>query len=164
VPVRELCAADAPACDEVVRTLPYFFGVQEGLARCAEAVRSMRGWVATDAAGDVHGFLVIDYPLPEAPEITWMAVRAGRRRGGLGRALIDRAVRDLAGEGAAVLSVLTLAASVAETGPDTYVGTRAFYRAMGFHGVREIHPPGWDDPALLMVRHLAGYHRQDHTP
>jgi GNAT superfamily N-acetyltransferase len=159
MPIRNLRPGDAAACDEIVRGLPYFFGSEVGVAQCVRAVRTQRGWVAgsADRAGGpagVAGFLVIDHPLPSAPEITWMAVRADRRRRGLGRALVDHAARELAGEGARVLSVLTLAASVPETGGDTYAGTRAFYGANGFLAIREIHPPGWDSPALLLARPL----------
>src|SRR5262249_53266629 len=102
------------------------------------------------------GFLTVDYPLPGAPEITWMAVRQERRRGGLGRALIEHAAAAL--DGARVLSVLTLAASVPQEGTDTYAGTRAFYQGMGFAPVREIKPPGWSSAALLLV--LALQHAQ----
>ena len=151
--VRDLRVEDAVACDDVVRSLPYFFGSELGVAECTRAVRSQRGWII-ETCGHVQGFLVVDYPLPGAPEITWMAVHADHRRHGLGRVLIEHAVDELAGVGAAVLSVLTLAASVPEAGMDTYAGTRAFYKAMGFLAVREIHPPGWDSAALLLVRPL----------
>jgi GNAT superfamily N-acetyltransferase len=151
--IRDLRPADADACDGVVRSLPYFFGSEVGNAACARAVRTQRGWVA-DADGEVYGFLVVDHPLPGSPEITWMAVRAGRRRAGVGRALVERAAGELASTGARVLSVLTLAESVPETGADTYEGTRAFYRSLGFLPIREIHPPGWDSPALLLARPL----------
>ncbi|MEQ4206738.1 GNAT family N-acetyltransferase [Actinopolymorpha sp. B17G11] len=117
--VRHLRSGDFRACDDIVQSLPYFFGSDVGVVACARAVRTQRGWVAEEC-GQVNVFLVVDYPLPSAPEITWMAVRAGFRRRGLGRALIDRAVRELRAAGALVLSVLTLAASVPETGSDTY--------------------------------------------
>jgi GNAT superfamily N-acetyltransferase len=151
--VRELRLDDASGCDDIVRSLPYFFGVEAGVVACAEAVRTQPGWVA-EVSGEVHGFLVVEYPLPSAPEISWMAVRAGWRRRGLGRALIDRAAQELAGAGADVLSVLTLAPSVPETGSDTYAGTRAFYVSNGFRPIREIQPPGWNSSALLLARAL----------
>jgi GNAT superfamily N-acetyltransferase len=153
--IRDLRVTDASTCDGIIASLPHFFGDPHGIAECAQAVRGQRGWVA-EVDGTVRGFLTVDFPLPSAPEITWMAVRQDRRRGGLGRALIERAATAL--NGAPVLSVLTLAASVAQEGTDTYAGTRAFYQAMGFVPVREIHPPGWRDPALLLV--LALQHPQ----
>ena len=56
--VRELLLADAPACDAVIASLPYFFGDPDGIRECAEAVRSQRGFVATDAAA-VAGFITL---------------------------------------------------------------------------------------------------------
>src|SRR5262245_24589889 len=146
--IRDLRVADASTCDEILATLPHFFGDPGGIAECARAVCNQRGWVA-EVDGTVHGFLTVGYPLPSAPEITWMAVRQGRRRRGLGRALVERAAASL--DGARLLSVLTLAASVPQEGTDTYAGTRAFYQAMGFLPVRELHPPGWSSAALLLV-------------
>jgi len=161
--VRDLRPEDAAACDDIVRSLPYFFGSESGVATCARAVRTQRGWIA-EVSGETQAFLVVDYPLPSAPEITWMAARAGWRRRGLGRALVGRAVHELTRAGADVLSVLTLAGSVPETGTDTYAGTRAFYRSMGFLAVREIHPRGWDSPALLLARPLCGPGGPDRYP
>jgi GNAT superfamily N-acetyltransferase len=146
--IRDLQVADADSCDAIIASLPHFFGDPAGIADCARAVRTQRGWVA-EVDGTVHAFLTVDYPLPSAPEITWMAVRNDRRRSGLGRALIERTVASLSG--ARLLSVLTLAASVPQEGTDTYAGTRAFYQAMGFAPVREINPPGWSGAALLLA-------------
>lgn len=159
VPVRELTAADAPRCDEIIASLPYFFGQEAGIRACAEAVRSQRGWTATRGAtvtgnGAAAGFLTVDYPLATSPEITWMAVHATARRDGLGRALVEHAARELGEAGAQVLSVLTLAESEPEPGTDNYSGTRAFYRAMEFLPVRELRPDGWVHQALLLVRPL----------
>ena len=153
MPVRELTLADAPRCDEIIASLPYFFGQPAGIRTCAEAVRSQRGWVVVESDA-VLGFLTVDYPLPASPEITWMAVHATARRGGHGRSLVERAVQDLAADGAEVLSVLTLAESQPETGADTYAGTRAFYRSVGFRPVCELRPEGWAQLALLLVHPL----------
>ncbi|HEY2673762.1 MAG TPA: GNAT family N-acetyltransferase [Rugosimonospora sp.] len=157
---RALTAGDAPACDAIIAGLPYFFGIDAGVSECARAVRGQRGFVVEEA-GRVRGFLTVDRP-PSAPpevavpEITWMAVDATRRRGGLGGALVEAVAGELSAEGERALSVLTQAAAVPETGPDTYAGTRAFYRKAGFIPIREIHPPGWDVAALLLVRPLPG--------
>jgi GNAT superfamily N-acetyltransferase len=155
--IRPLHAADAVACDEIIASLPYFFGIDAGVRACAEAVRSQRGWVA-EVDGVVRAFLTVDHPLPGAPEITWMASHAGWRRRGLGGSLVERAAAELATDGCRLLSVLTLAASVSEDGADTYAGTRDFYRNHGFVDVREILPVGWDEPALLLVRPLGVAH------
>lgn len=152
--IRPLDPTDGPACDQVVASLPCFFGDQEGLRRCAHAVRSQRGWVA-ERATEVVGFLTFDEPFPRSPELTWMAVRSGERRHGIGRALLERAADELAADGAELLTVLTLGPSVPEPGvTDGYAGTRRFYRRCGFSPVMEFRPDGWTDLALLLVRCL----------
>lgn len=151
--IRGIDPADGPDCDAIVQSLPHFFGSEAGTALCALAVRTQRGWV-TVHGGRVVAFLTIDDSLSTAPEISWMAVHATQRRRGLGRALISHAAAVLRADGARVLSVLTLAASVPEEGTDTYAGTRDFYRRVGFYDVREFRPEGWTDPALLLVRPL----------
>jgi hypothetical protein len=46
--IRPLMAADAPACDGVIASLPYHFGNADGRRECAEAVRSSAGLVAVE--------------------------------------------------------------------------------------------------------------------
>jgi GNAT superfamily N-acetyltransferase len=153
VTVRPLTPSDAPACDAIIAGLPYFFGQEQGIRDCAEAVRTRPGWVAV-REGEVVGFLTLDHPLPASPEITWMAVHPTARRTGVGRRLIERAVAELSATNAELLSVLTLAESEPEPGTDNYSGTRAFYRRMGFRPVRELCPEGWVQRALLLVHPL----------
>jgi GNAT superfamily N-acetyltransferase len=152
--IRPLNPADGPECDQVVASLPYFFGDQEGLRRCAHAVRSQRGWVA-ERSTEVVGFLTVHEPFPRSPEVTWMAVRSAERHHGIGRALIGRATAELAADGAELLIVLTLGPSVPEPGvTDGYARTRLFYARCGFLSVMEFRPDGWTDAALLLVRCL----------
>ena len=100
-------------------------------APSAEAVRSQRGFVMDDG-GEVVGFLTFEPRYDDATEITWMAIRADRRREGLGHILIER-VADLSREaGRRLLIVPTVSPS---DGPDDiengYDATRSFYRATG---------------------------------
>ena len=153
--IRPLAPADAEACDAVVLTLPYHFGNEAGRAECARAVRTQDGLVAVEE-GEVVGFLTLERHDPRSAEITWMAVRADRRRRGLGRGLIERAVDDLARDRVELLSVLTMAESEPEEREtDNYAGTRAFYRALGFVPLRELALEEWDDRALILVRRLS---------
>jgi GNAT superfamily N-acetyltransferase len=150
--IRPLAPADAEACDAVVLTLPYHFGNEGGRAECARAVRSQNGLVAVEE-GEVVGFLTLERHDPRSAEITWMAVRADRRRHGVGRGLIERAIDDLAADGVELLSVLTMAESEPEEREtDNYADTRAFYRALGFVPLRELALEGWDDRAVILVR------------
>ena len=152
--IRRLEPADAPACDAIVLTLPYHFGHEGGRAECAEAVRTQHGVGAVEN-GEVVGFLTLRRHDAASAEITWMAVRADRRRRGLGRELIERAVGELGRDGARLLCVLTLAESEPEEREtDNYADTRAFYRALGFLPLRELALESWTDRAVILARAL----------
>jgi GNAT superfamily N-acetyltransferase len=152
--IRPLASTDAEACDAILLTLPYHFGNEGGRAECARAVRTQDGLVAVED-DEVVGFLTLERHNPLSAEITWMAVRADRRRAGIGRALIERAVDDLTGAGAELLCVLTMAESeLEERTTDNYADTRAFYRALGFVPLRELELDSWDDRAVILARPL----------
>jgi len=152
--IRPLAPTDAEACDAVVLTLPYHFGHEGGRAECAHAVRTQGGLVAVEK-GEVVGFLTLQRHDPRSAEITWMAVRADRRRHGIGKRLIERAARDLARDGVELLSVLTLAESEPEEREtDNYADTRRFYRALGFVPLRELSLESWDDRAVILAKTL----------
>jgi GNAT superfamily N-acetyltransferase len=152
--IRPLAPADAEACDAIVLTLPYHFGDEGGRAECARAVRTQDGLVAVEE-GQVVGFLTLARNDPLSAEITWMAVRADRRRHGVGRKLIEHAARELAREGVEFLCVLTVADSEPDwRETDNYADTRAFYRALGFVALRELALEGWDERSVILVRPL----------
>jgi GNAT superfamily N-acetyltransferase len=155
VSIRVLGPEDANACDGIIAGLPYHFAHEQGRRDCAEAVRRDAGLVAIEDAA-VVGFLTYTYRFDEAAEITWMAVRADRRRRGIGHALIERLSEQLAAEGRWILLVLTVSPSDPGAEPDDgYQSTRAFYRSTGFVLGRDLRGE-WDaDTAVLMVRALA---------
>ena len=155
VSIRALGPEDANACDEIIAGLPYHFGHEQGSRDCAAAVRRDPGLVAIQDR-EVVGFLTYVHRFDEAAEITWMAVRADRRRRGIGHALIDRLAEQLTAEGRRVLLVLTVSPSDPGLEPDDgYGSTRAFYRSTGFVLGRDLRGE-WDtDTAVLLVRTLA---------
>ena len=149
--IRGLRVEDASACDAIVAGLPGWFADEGGIRDCAEAVRSHDGFVAEDGEGIV-GFLTHRPRASGVAEITWMAVRADRRRGGLGTSLVEAAAADQAGRGVRLLVVMTRSD---REGPDPeYDQTLAFYTARGFLRVAEMDLWGPEDPALLMARPL----------
>lgn len=156
VEVRPLSLRDAEACDAIVGGLSYHFGMEEGRVACSRAVREQAGLVATEG-DEVLGFLTWEPRFDEAAEITWTAVRQDRRRGGIGRLLLDRLGDDLARTGRRTLVVLTLSENDPDPTPepdDGYQTTRAFYRANGFVPVRDL-PREWDENlAVLLVKRL----------
>ena len=150
--LRRLTHSDAPACDAIIASLPYHFGNERGVEECARAVRQQAGFVAT-INGQVVGFLTLKNHWAESAEITWMAVSAGHRRLGIGRALIEYALAGLASQGTKYVFLLTLGPSVRDDVEDGYQGTRRFYEAVGFAPLREFGLRDWEDEAaLLLVR------------
>jgi GNAT superfamily N-acetyltransferase len=147
--IRELRPGDAPACDALVAGLPDWFGDPTGIRDCASAVRWQPGLVAID--DDVVGGFLTWIRDASAAEITWMAVRADRRRSGIGRVLLDALVGQLRDAGVAELRVKTLSSRHADLG---YAETRAFYRALGFEPVAELDVWGPENPAVLLRRRL----------
>ena len=154
VAVRFLTPEDAAACDAIVASLPYHFGDEDGRAMCAHVVRESAGLVA-DAGGEVVGFLTWRRWYGSSVEVSWMAVHATRRRQGIGGRLIEELAGSVASE-ARFLVVTTLSEATPEPDePDSYAGTRAFYRSHGFEPVWD--PVGWwndRNQAVLMVRVL----------
>jgi GNAT superfamily N-acetyltransferase len=133
--IRPLDLSDGTACDAIVASLPDWFGLEEGIRECAQAVRTQPGLVA-EVEGEVSGFLTIARPYPQAPEISWLAVHARHRRRGIGRALIRALNEQLRTHGDRLVLVKTLSDRT-DPGPE-YAETRAFYRAMGFIPVAEV--------------------------
>jgi GNAT superfamily N-acetyltransferase len=126
---------DADACDAIVASLPAWFGIEEGILDCAAAVRSQPGLVA-EVDGAVAGFLTVTRPYERTPEISWMAVHAGHRRRGIGRALVGALGDRLRAEGDRLVLVKTLSDRT-DPGPE-YAETRAFYLGLGFLPLAEL--------------------------
>jgi GNAT superfamily N-acetyltransferase len=150
--IRELDpAADTDACDAIIRGLPGWFGVPEGIAECAVAVRTAHGLVATEA-GAVTGFLTDERRSASVWEITWMAVQADRRGHGIGSQLVAGLIAQLP-DVAGLLVVKTLSDRDGDTGPE-YDATRAFYLTRGFRPAAELDLWGPGDPCQLLARSL----------
>jgi GNAT superfamily N-acetyltransferase len=136
-----------------VRDVPEYF-TSDVPAKVAADLADHHGWVADDASG-VVGFAVVDRRSTQSAEILWMAVRSTRRNCGLGTALRDHMLSELADGGLQLVEVKTLD-PVADYTP--YVATRAFWERRGFIQIDTIDPmPGWQsgDPAAICVAALA---------
>jgi GNAT superfamily N-acetyltransferase len=154
ITIRPLTADDASTCDAIILSLPYFFGDPQGREDCARAVREQSGFFA-EVDGAAGGFVTLLPHFEGSSEITWVAVHADHRRSGVGRRLIEAAVRELVAAGDRMMCVLTLGPSVQEEPGDNYVGTRAFYQRMGFVPLRELGLREWNDShALMLARSL----------
>jgi ribosomal protein S18 acetylase RimI-like enzyme len=149
--IRPLAADDADVCDAIIGGLPEWFGMDEGIAECAAAVRIQRGLVA-EVDGAVVGFVTHRLHYPHAAELTWLAVSRGAQRQGHGRELVEALARDLTGAGVRHLTVRTLSD---RSDDEHYARTRAFYGATGFVPLLDL-PELWDaeNPAMVFVRDL----------
>ena len=112
------------------------------------------GWVFVGAER-VVAFVVVERRSKRAAEILWIAVSPPDRGSGIGTALIEHLMADLARDGVALLEVKTLDRS-ADYPP--YEPTVAFWESRGFIQIDMIDPlPGWPpgNPAAIYVAPLA---------
>ena len=65
--IRALVPDDAERCDEIIQSLPDWFGNDEGIAECAAAVRAQPGLVEV-VGGEVAGFLTWNHHHPASAE------------------------------------------------------------------------------------------------
>lgn len=149
VTIRPLTPEDIQLCNNINRSLPDWFGIEEGLAEADGYLRDHQGLVA-ELGGEIVGYLTYAQLFPESAEISWMAVAKSQHRRGVGRSLIASLEAEL--QGTQLLSVKTLADS--HPSPE-YAITRDFYGAMGFQR-QMVLPELWDpsNPCLLMAKVL----------
>lgn len=135
--------------EAVLRDLPEWFGIEEATAAYIEAAATL----PTLAVEPDRGFLCLKQHTPHAAEIYVMGVRSEHHRRGTGRALVDAAESWCRARGIRYLHVKTLGPSASSRG---YDATRAFYVAMGFVALEELHGL-WDEenPALVLVKNVA---------
>ena len=150
--IRSLHPADIITCDAINRSLPDWFGIEEGLAEARTYLESQSGLVA-ESNGEVIGYLTWHQLFPHSAEISWMAVRQTHHREGIGRELIVALEQRLVSDGVRLLSVKTLADL--HPSPE-YAQTRAFYTSVGFLS-QMVLPDLWDpaNPCLIMVKPLS---------
>jgi GNAT superfamily N-acetyltransferase len=138
-------------CAEILGALPRWFGIPAARdAYIAEA--SSLPTFAVYEDGRPVGLLTLKVHNAWTAEIHVIGVLPARHRKGVGRALVEQAVRVSREERRTILTVKTLA----EEHPDPYyAATRAFYRALEFRPL-EVFPELWGaaNPCLVMARVL----------
>jgi coenzyme F420-0:L-glutamate ligase / coenzyme F420-1:gamma-L-glutamate ligase len=149
--VIDVVEIDDPAersrvAEVVLRDLPDWFGIEEATRGYIEAAATLPTFVVEP---DV-GFLCLKQHTRRAAEIYVMGVRREDHRHGIGRALVAAAEAWCRAHGIRYLQVKTLGPSR----PDPeYDRTRAFYEALGFVALEELHGL-WDEenPTLILVK------------
>lgn len=155
IDVRRLRSEDAPACDAVIASLPYHFGLDSGRQECAEAVRRQDGLAAVSRRRRRRlPHLAAVVPVQPGDHVDGRPRRAARRRhrAGAGRAPGRRECR------ACALRRRhdPLGGVAGARVDDGCARTRLFYERNGFEPVWE--PAGWwdaENQAVLMMRRLA---------
>ena len=132
--------------EAVLRDLPEWFGIEEATRQYIEDAATL----PTFAVEPDLGFLTLKQHAPRAAEVYVMGVRREQHRRGIGRALVREAERRCRVQGIRYLHVKTLGPSRPDSG---YDATRAFYEAVGFAALEELHGL-WshDNPALILVK------------
>jgi GNAT superfamily N-acetyltransferase len=140
-------------CEQVLRSLPLWFGIEEALLEYAQATTQLPTFAAVESE-QVVGFVSLRQHFLKSWELHCIAVHADARCKGLGRAMHTHAEQWLAAQGAQLLQVKTLAAS--HPSPE-YAQTRVFYERMGYVPL-EVFPELWAPhlPVLQLVKRLRG--------
>jgi coenzyme F420-0:L-glutamate ligase / coenzyme F420-1:gamma-L-glutamate ligase len=133
--------------EAVLRDLPDWFGIEESTRKYIEDAAAL----PTLAVEPELGFLCLKQHTPRAAEIHVMGVRQERHRRGIGRALVTGAEAWCQARGIRYLQAKTLGPSRPD--PGGYDLTRAFYKALDFVALEELHGL-WDEnnPTLLLVK------------
>lgn len=142
-------SGSGPTCRAILATLPTWFGIESANAEYVELAETQPTLVASVDGEDV-GLLIERRHFPQSSEVYLMAVKADRRRRGIGTVLLRELERRLADDGVEFLQVKTLSPARDDAGYDQ---TRAFYLAFGFRPLEEF-PTLWDpsNPALQLVK------------
>lgn len=148
--VRPIHSGEGRVCEDILRALPDWFGIESAIVQYVRDTETMPTWVA-EMDGAPAGFVTLHRHFPHAAEIHCMAVRPEAHRHGVGRALLEHVEAHCRTDGVMFLQVKTLAPSV-DYAP--YTHTRAFYLAMGFTPLEEL-PNLWPgNPCLVLVKRL----------
>jgi coenzyme F420-0:L-glutamate ligase / coenzyme F420-1:gamma-L-glutamate ligase len=146
--VVEISEPDERSCiaEAVLRDLPEWFGIEDATRKYIEDAAAL----PTFAVEPDLGFLCLKQHTPAAAELYVMGVRPAHHRRGIGRALIETAESWCRERGIRYLHVKTLGPTRESRG---YAATRAFYEAVGFVALEELHGL-WSEgnPTLVLVK------------
>jgi len=137
-------------CNEILGSLPQWFGIEESLVEYNDKVKDLDFFVAEDTS--IIGFVAVKTFNFKAIEIIVMGIKPDYHHQGIGKKLMAYIDAYYLDKGYNKVSVLTLA----DTHPDIYYGrTRKFYQSVGFSELMVL-PDHWDEanPCLVMYKEL----------
>ncbi len=139
-------AARSRIAETVLRDLPDWFGIEESTAAYVEEAAAL----PTLGVEPDLGFVCLKQHTPRAAELYVMGVRRQHQRRGIGRELVAEAESWCRARGIRHLQVKTLGPSRPSA---EYAATRAFYEAVGFVALEELHGL-WshDNPTLILIK------------
>lgn len=150
--IREMRPAEPALCEEILRALPEWFGIEEALVQYVRDLPALETFVA-EQAGRVVGFVAVRQHNRYSAEVHVIAVRPECHGQGLGRALLYHVEEWLRSRSIEFLQVKTLGPSRPN---EHYDRTRRFYEHLGFRPLEENDLWGSVNPCLIMVKHLGG--------
>lgn len=139
------------AAERIMRALPTWFGIEEGIVDYTAAAERMPTLLATVGGAPV-GFMTIERHFSVAAELHVLGVLESHHRQGIGRCLLEATEAWLRGDGCHWLQVKTLSD---RRECAAYAKSRAWYEAMGFEPL-QVFPLLWGEanPALQLVKRL----------
>ena len=138
-------------CNDILRALPNWFGVEAGIVNYVEQVKNMPFFAAFKSDNPI-GFAAIKVHNIYTAEICVMDVKKEYHRQGTGKMLMKRCDEFCVNNNIEFLTVKTLDES---SGSKSYEKTRLFYHSVGFKPL-EVFPLYWDkdNPCLFMAKSM----------
>jgi len=137
-------------CRQITAGLPEYFGLPEANEHYALGVRSKINFAA-QIRGNYVALLSIDFPYPSNSNIYWMGILRDNHRNGIGKSLIDEAVRYARQRDVITMTVETLAETEAD---ENYLKTYRFYQSCGFSPMFNLKPQGYEWNMVYMIKIL----------
>jgi ribosomal protein S18 acetylase RimI-like enzyme len=142
-------------CENILRSLPQWFGIEESILQYVQEVEGMPMYVAL-IHESVVGFLSLKHHTEFCSEIYVMGVLPDFHHQGIGKLLVAKTEAYLRAKDIKYLQVKTQGNSRTET---PYDRTRKFYLSQGFLPIEEIIGLwGENNPCLLMIKEIYPNH------
>jgi ribosomal protein S18 acetylase RimI-like enzyme len=149
--IEEIKQGCGRICDELLRSLPLWFGIESAIRQYVSDVETMPTFVA-DVGDRAIGFVSLNPHNEWTAEVHVIAIHPEFHRKGVGRKLIAVSEDYLRERGYKFLSVKTISSS---SQSKEYEITRKFYFSIGFRPVEEFRTLwGEANPCLLMIKAL----------